>query len=113
MASLRWVVGALEDRLNPEPRDDSRLVKVEKHRAGEKCRHWTRGPNGEVAYEPFANLCILCYGTGKLVVDVNLRFHKKKGVLHTFYPSDLPMVDYMPSSARKPYEDTARPRTVA
>ncbi|MGI0066946.1 MAG: hypothetical protein ACREB9_00750 [Thermoplasmata archaeon] len=107
-------MGALEDRLNP-PRlgQADPEVRVEKHRAGERCRHWVRGPNGGVAYERFPNSCLLCYGSGVLNVDVNLRFHRKKGVQHVYYPHELPDVAYMPSGARKPYEAPARGRQVA
>ncbi|OYV49535.1 MAG: hypothetical protein B7Z78_13450 [Rhodospirillales bacterium 20-60-12] len=106
-------MGALEERLNPS-RFGQQVegVRVEKHRAGEVCHHWQRGPSGRMIHGE-RQLCVLCYGTGKLVVDVNLRFHKTKGMQHSYYPAELPDTEYMPSSARRPYEAPSRPRQVA
>lgn len=107
-------MGALEDRLNPPALGQSDPdVKVVKMRAGQKCPHWAAGADGR-RYVSLPNMCVLCYGSNKLVADVNFRFHRrKKTMLRTYYPADLPSTELMPSSARRPYEDTPRARQVA
>jgi hypothetical protein len=93
------LTNAQRERLNPYPYDDSTVVKVELHRAGEKCKHWTRGPDGKPTYgSPL--LCNLCHGSGVLEVDIRLRFHKKKGMLHTYFPGELPHPEFLPKSVR-------------
>jgi hypothetical protein len=46
-------------------------------------------------------LCNLCNGSGVLMTDVRLRFHKTKGMLHTFFPNGMPTPEYLPRSVRE------------
>lgn len=70
------------DRFNNRPKEDP-VVKEEKIRAGSKCHHWRRAPNGAMGHAPPVE-CEICFGTGTVLRDVVLRIHAKTGAMTKF-----------------------------
>lgn len=94
----------LEDVL-PERKDP--VVRAERHRAGEKCLHWRRLPNGAIGTmtEEVARRapCRFCMGLGVLLGDLSIDRREHSG--NWISAVDLKSME----EARR----TARPRKVA
>lgn len=82
-------------RFGPANRDP--VVKVLHLKAGQRCKHWVRKANGSLGYETHRNFCNLCFGTGVLGQDVDIRFHEGRGPM-MFYPNGAPTPEDFPKS---------------
>jgi len=101
-------------------------------RAGSPCKHWLSAPDGRLIHQE-AKYCLLCYGTGRLSVNIRLRKHAKvpgkqravtefqfidgrgPGSLYEDLPSGQRKADpvYGPGWGKRAYEAKQPPRIVA